>query len=379
MRTVLILCGRYLPGYKDGGPVRSIKNLTDRLGDEFDFRIMTTDRDHGDEVPYPDIVRNAWNQVGKAKVWYVEPGGFTQELIENKASEVDVVYVCGCFNDYARTTLKLKKKGKIKKKVVVASMGLFALGAFHIKYWKKKAYITILKAGGYLKHIEWSATNEREIADIKREIGAKAVCRLAEDIPRQMTALPEPMVKQDALKLIFLSRISREKNLEFAIDVLKNVSGKVNFDFYGPAPDTAYFEQCMNLAKTLPRNINIAYKGEVPAEKVPEIFSQYQAFLFPTLGENYGHVVYEAMAGGCIPIISDRTPWNNIADAGAGKVIPLERKDIFTQEIQKLTESSAEECMEQQAKSAAYAFEYGRNVDGKGYRGIFGEQESDNG
>ena len=46
-RRILILNGRYLPGYKDGGPVRSIKNLTDRLGEKYDFRILTVDRDHG--------------------------------------------------------------------------------------------------------------------------------------------------------------------------------------------------------------------------------------------------------------------------------------------------------------------------------------------
>mgnify|MGYP006922489383 CR=1 FL=1 len=33
VKKVLIIMGRYLPGYKDGGPVRSIKNLVDRLGD----------------------------------------------------------------------------------------------------------------------------------------------------------------------------------------------------------------------------------------------------------------------------------------------------------------------------------------------------------
>lgn len=373
MRTILILCGRYLPGYKDGGPLRSIQNLTDRLGDEYDFRIITTDRDHGDNESYSGILFHEWNQVRKAKVWYVAPGGFSPELIEEKASGADVVYVCGCFNDYARTALKLKKQGKIKIKVVVASMGLFAPGAFHIKYWKKKTYVTLLKIGGYLKNIEWSATGEREIADIKREIGANAVCRLAEDVPRQMATLPEPTIKQDTLKLVFLSRISREKNLEYAIEVLKKVSGKVDFDIYGPTPDADYFEQCMNLVKGLPGNIHTTYKGEAPTEKVPEIFSQYQAFLFPTLGENYGHVVYEAMAGGCIPIISDRTPWNHIADIGAGKVIPLDSPEVFAQEIQKLTECSAKECMGQQTSAAAYALDYGRNVDCKGYREIFEE------
>ena len=52
VRKILIVMGRYLPGYKDGGPVRSIKNLVDRLGTEYEFYILTVDRDHGDTEPY---------------------------------------------------------------------------------------------------------------------------------------------------------------------------------------------------------------------------------------------------------------------------------------------------------------------------------------
>jgi len=50
-KDILIIMGRYLPGYKDGGPVRSIKNLTDFLGREYNFKILTCDRDHGDTEP----------------------------------------------------------------------------------------------------------------------------------------------------------------------------------------------------------------------------------------------------------------------------------------------------------------------------------------
>lgn len=372
MRTILILMGRYLPGYKDGGPVRSIKNMTDRLGDEYDFRIVTTDRDHGDEAPYPDIDRNAWNEVGKAKVWYVEPGGFSQKLIEEKASMADVVYICGCFNDYARTAMKLKKQGKIKVRVVVAPMGLFNEGAFQIKYRKKKIYITLLKRFGFFRNIEWSATNEQEIEDIKRVIAADALCHLAEDIPRQLENVKEPTAKQDALKIIFLSRISRKKNLEFAIKALKGITGKVDFAIYGPVSDADYFEECMKQVEKLPENISVSYQGQVPTEKVPEIFKQYQVFLFPTLGENYGHVIYEAMAEGCIPIISDRTPWSRIEEERAGKVIPLEKEELYTEVIQGLTELSSEDCLEWQRRAAAFAGQYGKSVDCKGYREIFG-------
>lgn len=93
MRTILIVIGRYLPGYKDGGPVQSVKNLTDRLHGEYTFHILTTDRDNGDTYAYPDIRYDVWNDVGNAKVWYVRPGGFTPDSILRAAADAAVVYV----------------------------------------------------------------------------------------------------------------------------------------------------------------------------------------------------------------------------------------------------------------------------------------------
>jgi hypothetical protein len=46
--TILILNEYYLPGYKAGGPIRSISNLVSWLGDDFNFKIITTDRDYLD-------------------------------------------------------------------------------------------------------------------------------------------------------------------------------------------------------------------------------------------------------------------------------------------------------------------------------------------
>ncbi|MBO4889473.1 MAG: hypothetical protein J5574_00660, partial [Lachnospiraceae bacterium] len=111
MRRILIITGRYLPGYRDGGPVRSIVNLTEWMGSEYDIRIMCLDRDHGDEAPYPGISEREYNTVGSAKVWYTP--AFTAEDIEMLSSDADVVYVCGPYSDYARIAMKLKRSGKI--------------------------------------------------------------------------------------------------------------------------------------------------------------------------------------------------------------------------------------------------------------------------
>ena len=70
---VLVLADYYLPGFKAGGPIRSLANMVDRLGDEFAFKIVTRDRDAGDQRPCGGTVPNAWQPIGKARVLYLSP------------------------------------------------------------------------------------------------------------------------------------------------------------------------------------------------------------------------------------------------------------------------------------------------------------------
>ena len=48
----------------------------------------------------------------------------------------------------------------------------------------------------------------------------------------------------------------------------------------------------------------------MPSEEVQSVLSTQDILVLPTKSENYGHVVFEALSVGCIPIISDRTPWS---------------------------------------------------------------------
>ena len=376
MKTILIIMGRYLPGYKDGGPVRSIKNLVDRLGNEYDFRILTADRDHGDGESYTGIKIRDWNTVGAAKVYYVEPGGFNRKTVERLAKEADMVYLCGCFNDYARTTLKLKKQGRIECQVVIAAMGLFSPGAFHIKYPKKKAYMVLLKRLGYFRGVEWSATSEEEAEDIRREAGRDAVCHLAEDLPRKPEEI-QHIAKTDtgSLNVIFLSRISRKKNLLFAVKILQRMKGDIAFDIYGNMEDISYWKECEEELKKLPENVKWEYKGAAEAEQVVKIFAKYDIFLFPTMAENYGHVIFEAMAGGCVPIISDKTPWTEEKAGNCGEVVELERENAvedFAEAVEKYAGMTQLEKRRAADKCIAFAMNYHAEKAEEQYRKIFG-------
>ena len=372
MNTVLILTGRYLPGYKDGGPVRSLLNLSEWMGDEVNIKIMCLDRDHGDTSPYPNVSINEWNTVGKAKVFYTPK--FTKEEIEKQAQQADVVYSCGPYSDYAIMAMLLKKAGKIKAPLYIASMGSFSPDAYAIKGTKKKLFVLAMKLFGLFKRVIWSVTSNREEEELKAIIGKNAKCVIAEDLARKGTTPRNHNKIDDELKVLFLSRISRKKNLSVVPDILNRIdkNHRVCIDIYGIAEDKDYLNECMDKFRMLPSNIIWEYKGEINSEGVPGVFADYDAFLFPTLGENYGHVIAESLAAGCVPVISDRTPWLDLDKNGCGFVCSLENLDTFANAIDSLVATDSSKYME--IVKSCYTYIENKNqdsVNNSGYRKIF--------
>ena len=81
---VLCFCDFYLPGYRAGGPIRTIANMVLNLGDEIDFHIVTRDRDFGSNEPYRGVAIDAWNTVGKAKVFYASPASLSSGAMRRR-------------------------------------------------------------------------------------------------------------------------------------------------------------------------------------------------------------------------------------------------------------------------------------------------------
>ena len=368
--------GRYLPGFRDGGPVRSILNLTEWMGDEYDIRIMCLDRDHGDNERYPGISVNTYNEVGKAKVWYTP--AFTTEDIIKLSGEADIVYCCGPYSDYARIAMRLKKEGKISVPLYVASMGSFSPEAFRIKGFKKKLFIGYMKLAGMFDDITWSVTSEREESELKAVIGRGAKCVIATDLPRRGVTCHTGVKEQGSLRLAFISRISRKKNLIAVYDILKSLSDdiKVKLDIYGAAEDEAYLHECMSKLDELKKTHPLCkweYKGEAKSDQVPEILAGYDALVFPTLGENYGHVIAESLASGCIPVISDTTPWLDLDEKGCGYVCPLNSIRSFGKAVSELAAMDEDTIGKKRANCYGYIGSVNeRSVTDTGYRKIFG-------
>lgn len=368
---VLIIVHHYLPGTKSGGPVRTISNLVEQLGDDFDFRILTTDRDHRDLAPYPDIESGVWYPVGKAHVRYLSRA--EQKLWHLRrilaGTQYDLLYLNGTYNTTTIATLLLRRLGLIGgKPVLLAPRGHLETGALSLKPRKKRIFLTAAKLVGLFANLSWHAASTNERDDVLREFGQgeqpriHVVQNLVAASPTDVIAIPVPK-QAGTLRVVFLSRISRKKNLDFALRALAPLQGEVHFDIYGPAEDPAYWDECQSLIAALRPNVRVNYRGMVAPAEVVSTLAHYHLLLFPTLGENFGHIIAEALLAGCPVLISDRTPWQDVESQQAGWVLPLAAPENFTQRLQQLVDMDAHQFEPFQHGAAAYDARIRANAD----------------
>ena len=70
------------------------------------------------------------------------------------------------------------------------------------------------------------------------------------------------------------------------------------------------------LIEKVPENVKIHISDEIHPDEVPDTFSKYNLFVFPTRGENFGHVIPEALSVGTPILLSDQTHWEQDASLG---------------------------------------------------------------
>lgn len=336
--TITILIGSYIPGYKAGGPVRSIENMISAMGEFYHFRVITADRDLGDKNPYDSIITNAWNIAndGKTEIFYATDWKVKRKIIEACNEESDLFYICGIFNKYALKSLFYKKNKIITKPIMIAPMGSLTNYALSVKKVKKQIYIYFIKKMDLVKDIYWSASSQNELEEITRQFeDTKKIYIIQDFVKFNQCQYIEKEKFHGKLNLIFVSRIHPKKNLEYILNIIKNIRGDISMRIYGAIEDKKYWENCMHKIQELPANLQVQYCGVLCSENIVEEFFKYHLFLFPTQSENFGHVIYESLCGSCPVIISNKTPWTQETLGLAGIVLPLEDEKGFQQALQK--------------------------------------------
>lgn len=344
-RKILVLLPVYLPGFKAGGPLQSVANIVENLGNEFDFWIITSDRDLGDSAAYPNIALERWHRVGAASVIYLPKGYGSRALAELiRGTSHDQIYLNSFFSfNFSILPLLLMKLGVIPRvRTVLAPRGEFSRGALAIKPIKKKLFITASKLSGLHEGVTWQASSDYERADIKRVLGVgEQRIRIASNLSRVCIRV-DTHRPSNRVRIAFISRISPKKNLSFALEALARVRSEAEFFIYGPIEDLKYWAQCQAQMKSLPANIKVSYEGVLEPSTVVDTVGRFDLFFLPTKGENFGHVISESLSAGTPVLISDQTPWRHLKATGVGADLPLADVSAFSLYIDEFCGKSAD-------------------------------------
>lgn len=339
-QKIVILIDWYLPGTKAGGPVRSIYSLVNLIKDHFDLCIITSNCDLGSDESYKNILSNRLFSGDGVHYYYFSKDQLTPDNVVKQIQEInpDLVYLNSFWSyPFSIAIVKAKKNGAFKVPVLLATRGMLGKGALSLKPLKKKIYLMLAKLSGWYKGITFHATNKQEFEDIKCQFKNAKIITVANTNSGKVLRV-EKIKAENHIKLFYLSRIARVKNLHIALNILGKVGANVHieYDIYGNLEDREYWNECQSIIEKLPSNIKVNYKGELDFDKVQSVIVNYDALLLPTLNENFGHSIVESLLCGCLVIISDQTPWNDIYKSNAGFALPLNNEDGFVKAVNEL-------------------------------------------
>lgn len=336
---VLIFIDWFLPAYKAGGPVQSVNNIVQQLKNNFEFYIVTSNKDLDAALVLKPSELNTWLYKGDYSVIYLDEHNQNKATYRRifKERKYQTIYLNSLFS-VKFSLLPLFLFINSNTKIILAPRGMLGQGALSIKPLKKKIFLKGFKLLGWHKKITWHATAASELKEINMHFGHQVVVQTITNLSKLPSEkFKEKFKEENKLNVFFLSRISVKKNLFIALEMLNAVDDKykINFTIIGPVEDTSYWNKCKEQIKSSPDHISIHSIGAQPNHKIAQLLKSQHILLLPTRHENFGHVIVEAWQNACPVIISNLTPWHNLEKDKLGVDIDLNKIECFTNYIER--------------------------------------------
>ncbi|MBQ7338985.1 MAG: glycosyltransferase [Clostridia bacterium] len=342
-KKILVFNGYYVPAKNYGGPTTSMVTIVDHCSEDNQFYIVAANHDLNDSKIF-DGINEGWNSVGKAQVLYTDTKQlrWNPKAISNLIEEVqpDMVWLVGIMVPYTKWPIAAVCR---KKRIpyLISPRGEVCENAISLKHTKKKAIVTLANLLGVYKGAYYHSTSDEETEGLVKYFKApRERIFFASNIAKASHAVTREIEKESgSLKMVFISRIQEKKNILTAIQAANKLKGNIVFDIYGPMESEEYWAKCEDEIRKSPRNVTIRHCGALPAEKVAETFSKYHCFAFPTLSENYGHTIAEALSVSCPVLLSKgTTPWDDL-NVVAGFTHELNNVEMLADGMQRLVDT----------------------------------------
>lgn len=324
---ILIAIDWYRPAHKAGGPITSIENLVDLLGDEphLEFYVVCGLFDYGEQQPL-DVPQETWVTVGKAQVQYWHPKqlGWKQWMHIYQTLQPDIIHTQGLWSPKFSILPLLVAQRYKKAKIVVSPRGMLTPQALKQKGAMKAVVSFVLKALRAYKNVVFHSTNDQETEDIKLFVNQAKILQMP-NVPRNLGAAMKQTKREkkpNELHWIFVGRISPEKNPLLLLDALYLLEIPTKGYFIGGCQSETYRQQFEEKISSLPKQHEVEYLGEKSLEEITEFLGDADVSINTSISENFGHAMAEALSAGVPIIVGPNTPWQNLSEDKSGLVAP---------------------------------------------------------
>ena len=134
----------------------------------------------------------------------------------------------------------------------------------------------------------------------------------------------------DSFKLLYVGRISKERNLELLTEAFLQVSrerGDVRLVVVGDGPYLERMRRELSSTKAL-------FTGALHGDKLSQAYASSDLFLYPSSADTMGHVVLEAQASGLPALVGDLGgARENLIPEETGRILPGDDPGAFARNI----------------------------------------------
>jgi len=116
--------------------------------------------------------------------------------------------------------------------------------------------------------------------------------------------------------ILYLGKIDKMKQVPSLLRAWKNISHSNDWKLV-LAGDGSDYDYCVNYAKNIGLT-DYEFLGYVSNEEKWRLYSKAKLFAFPSLYEGFGIVLLEALNEGCVPIVNDLPPMNEVVTPEVG-------------------------------------------------------------
>ena len=363
-KSILIFTDWYVPGYKAGGPIQSVYNLANVLSRKHIVRVVCSDRDLNSTDAYAGITCNVWIELAEQHyVMYLNREGSSFKNIKQivKLNQNNILYINGLYSlKFSLFPALLASYYNIKK-CFISVRGMLHQSALSVKPIKKQVFLAFARGFGLYSKSVLLASGTRETEEIRRALG-KVQIRLAPNIPMLPDSISNPerqnKCKPDETSFLFLGRIAPEKNPVSVLQALKIAETPCYVTFCGTAAEGPYFSEFQKEMSELPPFVVVKYIQDLPHEQIPSLLVEHDVMILPSLGENFGHAIFESFVHAVPVIIGNNTPWAGIHEHHAGiETNPMDVTAI-AEAIRRFAEMGGSEYSQWSAGARKMAMQY---------------------